>query len=169
MNGQATIESLIERLLLTLDHEAEHLGRVTEYLTQLSRLILKRDEQGLQELLDQARLETLSKENYDAQRHSLVASIASAIGCQVPDVTLSMLERVAPEYRHPLQQKRTHMRKLVEDLRMQHYSTTMLLGEMIRINRSLLAGITGGTGGVTYGRGGRTKWAGAENILNLKY
>ncbi len=169
MNRQNTIESITDRLLRTLDQEAEHLSKVIEYLAELSRLILKRDEGSLQELLEQTRQETLLRDSAEADRKELIAGIAEAAGCQPSAVTLSMLEEVVPAYRPVLHEKRLHLRKLVEDLRKQHYSTTMLLGEMIRINRSLLAGITGNKGNVTYGRGGQAKWAGADNILNLRY
>jgi hypothetical protein len=169
MNSQMDIESITDRLLGTLDREAEHLGKVIEYLAELSRLVLKRDERGLQELLEQTRHETLLRDSTEGDRKELIATIADIVGCQPSAVTLSMLEGVVPVYQPVLHEKRLHLRQLVEDLRKQHYSTTMLLGEMIRINRSLLAGITGNRGNVTYGRGGRAKWTGADNILNLRY
>lgn len=169
MNGQTSIELIVERLLQTLEQEAEHLAKVTDYLAELSRLIMRRDEKGLQDLLDRTREETLTQNSADMERKGLVVTIAGLIGCAPASVTLSMLEETVPSYASVLKEKRLRLRRLVEDLRRQHYSTTMLLGEMIRINRSLLAVITGNKGGVTYGRGGQAKWAGAENILNLKY
>jgi hypothetical protein len=169
MNGQTSIESVIEQLLASLDREAEHLSKVIDYLGDLSRLILKRDEDGLHELLEQTRQETLLRDSTEDERKKLIAIIARIVNCAPSSVTLSMLEDVVPSCRVALQKRRTKLRQQVELLRKQHYSTTMLLGEMIRINRSLLAAITGTSGNVTYGRGGQAKWAGADNILNLRY
>jgi flagellar biosynthesis/type III secretory pathway chaperone len=169
MNRQMTTDSLIDSLLQALDGEAEHLRKVTDYLAELSRLILKRDEMGLKDLLEQARHETLVRNQSDTDRHRIVAAMAGAMGCPPSAVTLSMLAEAVPVRRQELQARRASLRRMVEELRNQHYSTSMLLGEMIRINRSLLASITGNAGNMTYGRSGSARWSGADNILNLRY
>lgn len=169
MKSQTTIESLTTGLLDALDREAEHLGRVTEFLAVLSRMIIKRDEAGLRELFSRVHEETLKHESNAGLRHELMVSLADLAGCRASAVTLSTLERLVPTHQRQIRKKRQDLRKTVDELRKQHYSTAMLLGEMIRINRSLLAGITGGCNGMTYGRGGQAKWAGADNILNLRY
>ena len=170
MSRQMPIESMIDLLLGSLDQEAEHLGRVTEYLASLSRLIVKRDEAGLNELLGQVHREAQAHEANERLRVEMTNSLARLLGCQATEVTLSKLEKsVGGQTSLLLQKKRIQLRKLVDELRKQHYSTMMLLVEMIRINRSLLAGITGGSDSITYGRGGQARWAGADNILNLRY
>ncbi len=170
MTPQTTIDGLTARLLDALDLEAEHLRRVTEFLGILSRLILKRDEAGLRELFTRVHEETLTHDRNESARHELLASMAEIAGCPVSAVTLTMLERLvgAQQVQH-IRRKRQDLSQLIAGLRKQHYGTTMLLGEMIRINRSLLAGITGGCNSTTYGRGGQAKWTGADNILNLRY
>jgi flagellar biosynthesis/type III secretory pathway chaperone len=169
MNQQMTIEPLVEKLLGALDQETACLRASTDHLVALNRLILKRDVTGLNSLLEQIRIESAIRDSNEINRDELMMSLASVIGCQISAVTLSMLERLVPTQQPLLQQKRTQLRRLIDELRKQHYSTSMLLGEMIRINRSLLAGITGRSDSMTYGRGGRTTWAGADNILNLRY
>jgi flagellar biosynthesis/type III secretory pathway chaperone len=170
MKPKMTMESLTTRLLDALDLEAQHLRMVTEFLATLSRMILKRDEAGLRDLFSRVHEETLVHESNESLRHELMVSLADLAGCPVSAVTLSMLERLVPAHQErQIQKRRQDLRKIVDELRKQHYGTTMLLGEMIRINRSLLAGITGGCNSTTYGRGGQAKWAGADNILNLRY
>ncbi|HSV27361.1 MAG TPA: flagellar export chaperone FlgN [Sedimentisphaerales bacterium] len=170
MNPETSVDSLTSRLLDALDKEADHLRRVTDFLGELSRLIIKRDEAGLHALFGRVHEETLSHESSENERGRVTVLLAGAVGCAPAELTLSMLERFVPAHHlQQLRRRRKELGEVVDALRKQHYSTSMLLGEMIRINRSLLAGLTGSSSGVTYGRGGRAKWAGTNNILNLRY
>jgi hypothetical protein len=170
MNRDMTIEPLIDRLLEALESETSQLSCITDLLAELSRLILKRDEAALQTLLDHVRDEVAQRSSNEARRRGCMATIASLLGCDESALTLTMLERyVSPEKARQLQQRKAQLRLKVAELRRQHYSTTLLLTEMIRINRTLLAGITGSRDTMTYGRGGQAKWAGADNILSVRY
>jgi len=170
MKSSKTIESLTDELLEALDQEAGHLQKVTEFLATLSRLIMKRDEAGLRELFCRVHDETVVHQDIENRRYQLIASIAEITGCKVQEITLSMLEKLVPDsYRQHVIARKRSLKQIIDSLRKQHYSTTMLLSEMVRINRSLLAGITGGCSSMTYGRGGQARWSGADNILNLRY
>jgi hypothetical protein len=142
----------------------------SDLLAALSRLILKRDEPALHDLLQEVMVETADRSRNEAVRGELTAALAAVIGCQPSTITLSMLEKhVSPQQEQQLQKKRVQLRLLVGELQKQHNSTTMLLCEMIRINRTLLAGITGNSSSMTYGRGGQAKWNGTNNILSVRY
>jgi flagellar biosynthesis/type III secretory pathway chaperone len=170
MNKQMTIESLADRLLETLDREAAHLRIITDHLASLSRLVLKRDEAALYGLLEEVREEAANRSRSENARGELTTALAAAIGCRPSEITLSMLEKhVSRQQEQQLRKRGANLRLLVADLQKQHYSTSMLLCEMIRINRTLLAGITGSSNGVTYGRGGQAKWSGSDNILSVRY
>jgi hypothetical protein len=170
MNKQMTIESLTDRLLEALDREAAYLSSITDHLATLSRLVLKRDESALNDLLEEVKDETSNRIRNETARGELTAALATVIGCQTSAITLTMLEKhVSRQQELQLQKRGAQLRILVGDLQKQHYSTSMLLCEMIRINRTLLAGITGGSNGMTYGRGGQAKWNGTDNILSMRY
>jgi flagellar biosynthesis/type III secretory pathway chaperone len=170
MNSQADIEPQVDRLLGILDCEAAYLSLAAERLSAVSRLVLKRDVAALEELLEEIRNESDERARCEAARRELICSLALTTGCDASTITISMLEKhVGRDRQQLLAEKKLQLRRLIEEVRKQLASTGMLLSEMIRINRSLLAGLTGRTGNITYSRNGRARWAGADNILNLKY
>src|SRR3990172_4484321 len=127
-----------EELLAVLEADVRHIQESLSTLDRLRGLLIKHDETGLQELLQQIREQADVYEAVESQRHRLRRQLAGLLGCPADDVTLSRLAQALPP---PLREAVTHqkrtLRDLVERLRREYRHTGLLLADCTRFNRAM--------------------------------
>lgn len=166
------VESKVEELLACLDNDARHIEQNLSQLNELRRLVIKRDDAALGELLENIQAQSDRHKSQDQHRQSIREDLADALGCDVSRMTLSALQQSLPEAkREQLNQVRTKLKSLVAELRKEYLSTVLLLSECSRLNSLLLRSVFnfGRTGQVTYNASGATRRQSDAAFVNLQF
>lgn len=156
----STMETKMGALVTVLDEDIRHVERVLSQLDALRALLIKRDDAGLEGLLEEVRQQAERYAANEQRRQSLRQELAVQVGCAERDLTLSKL---VGELRGPsrvaLAARQARLRNLVAQLKREHTLTTFLLGDCARFNRSLLRAFFGlsGRGQLTYHPAGAAK------------
>ncbi len=147
------IESKIDDLLIVLDEDIEQIKRNLDILDQLRSLVIKHDESSLRELLENIRSRPNSYKENELKRQSLRKDLSLALGCDIEQITLSILsEQLSGDRKNRIAEKKTQIQTLTNELMKEHLATSMLLADCARFNRAMLNGIfaLAQTGSVTY-------------------
>ncbi|MHC4424312.1 MAG: hypothetical protein ACYSWR_06560, partial [Planctomycetota bacterium] len=108
----------------------------------------------------------------ESKRQSLRKELADAIGCDVHQMTLSVLEdNLSKEKRDSVAERKTRLKSVIEQLKKELLSTTLLLSECARVNSLLLNGIFdfGKKDGVYYSSNGSKKRQTDTAFVNLQF
>jgi len=154
------IQNKVDELLAVLDKDIQHIQDSFSWLNELRSLVIKRDDIALSRLLQSIRAESDSYVSNEQQRQSLRKDLANALGCRVEQITLSRLVAILPEEKKAqVINIKTKLRVLVEQLKKEHLSTSLLLSDCARFNNLLLRAIfdLGKTGTVYYSPNGVAK------------
>ena len=136
------IEEKIDALLTCLDNDVQHLQKGILQLDELRRLVIKHDDDALSILLEEIQTEVDDYKRHERKRQSIWRELAAVLGYDLKQMTLSTLETILPKaITGRITEKKKQIRGLVEELRKEHVSTSMLLLECARINHTLLKGI----------------------------
>jgi uncharacterized coiled-coil protein SlyX len=140
MNQQPVeLSQKINDLLGVLERDVEHVGRTAMQLDELRGFVIKRDEQGLNRLLEEIRAEEQDYSANEQNRKVLREQLAGLLGCKTQELTLSVLEtRVSEPQKTTIAESRKRLRALVENLQREYVSTVALLSDCSRINSLLL-------------------------------
>ncbi|MHC4455543.1 MAG: hypothetical protein ACYS0I_00390, partial [Planctomycetota bacterium] len=84
--------SCADELLVVLDRDIQHIEKNLSRLNELRSLVIKRDEAALRKLLETIKADSDSYASNESKRQSLRKELADAIGCDVHQMTLSVLE-----------------------------------------------------------------------------
>lgn len=167
-----TVESKVEELLACLDNDVRHIEQNLSQLNELRRLVIKRDDAALGELLENIQAQSDRHKSQDQRRQSIRRDLAGALGCDVGQMTLSALQQKLPEAkREQLNEVRTKLKSLVAELRKEYRSTVLLLSECSRLNNLLLRSVFnfGRTSQVTYNASGVTRRQTDAAFVNLQF
>ena len=166
------IENKVNDLLGVLDTDIKHIQESLSWLNELRSLIIKRDEKAMGELIESIQKGSGSYVSNESKRNSMRKALAEALGLEVKDMTLTMLEGVLEEgNRIKVSQRKEKLKTLVEKLQMEHLRTSMLLSDCSRFNSLLLKSILnlGNTEAVTYSSSGATKRHNENVLMNLEF
>jgi hypothetical protein len=166
-----SIEDKIDELLAVLDTDIRHIQQNLSYLNELRSYVIKRDDTSLSKLLELIRGRSGSYRSQELKRQSVRKELADALGWSLEQVTLSALGSGLPkEKRGQVTKKKEQLSSLVNELRKEHLSTSLLLSECARINRTLLKEIfnPGNSGTVYYGSNGAAKRQSDMAFVNLQ-
>jgi hypothetical protein len=161
-----------EELLAVLETDALHMRESLSLLDRMRGLVIKHDESGLQEMLQQIRAKADAYAAAESQRQRLRRQLAVLLDCPLGELTLS---RLAAALRPPLRDRavrqRTVLRDLAERLRREHRSTALLLADCVRFNRALFRAIfhQGKAQPVVYGATGVAKPMPSGHLMNVQF
>lgn len=166
------IEDKIDELLHVLETDIQHIQENLSRLNELRSSVIKRNEADLKKLLENIRAESDGCRKHELQRTRLRKELASALDCDLEEMTLSKLETIlSGEKRIELAAKKAELKALAGRLKREHLSTTMLLSDCARFNRQLLKCIfdLGNMGIVYYDSKGSTKRGMTEAFVNMQF
>ena len=165
------IQDKIDELLTCLDKDSRHIEESLSQLNELRRLVIKRDDAALGELLADIQAESGRYKSHELNRKSILRELAKALGCNLEQMTLSALETTLPETRKAqIAQRKAKLTSLIEEFKKEHLSTALLLSECARFNNLLLKSILdiGKTGAVYYSSDGITRRQTDTAFVNLQ-
>jgi len=157
---EAPIDDKVDRLLVCLDQDVRHMQESLQQLNEMRSLVIKRDEAALGKLLENIQGVSDCYRNQQLNRKSLRKELAESFGCNIEQMTLSVLESCLPkEKKDRVTQMKAKLRSLSAELKKEYMSTALLLTECTRFNNMLLRGILGlgKTESVHYKSNGQTR------------
>ncbi len=167
----APIEDKVDRLLICLDRDLQHMQESLQQLNEMRRLVIKRDEAALGKLLESIQAGAGGHRDHELNRKSIRKELADSFGCGIERMTLSALQASLPEAKKDqVTQMKAKLRSLSAELKKEYLSTALLLSECARFNNLLLKGIfnLGKTESVHYNSNGETKRQIDTAFVNLQ-
>jgi hypothetical protein len=161
-----------EELLAVLEADGRHILESLSSLDRLRGLLIKHDETGLQELLQQIRMQTDAYGAVESQRQRLRRQLAALLDCPADDVTLSRLAAaLPPPRREAVMHLKMTLRDLVKRLQREHRNTGLLLADCTRFNRALFRAIfqQGKAQPMVYGAAGKARPASQSHLMNVQF
>jgi hypothetical protein len=172
MNTMTTqLQEKVDELLLVLQKDLEHIERSIVELDELRAFVIKRDDSGLNRLLEQIRSRSQEYEANQKLREELRQQVAKILDWPVGEVRLGRLvQEVSAEQKVNVRQMRERLGGMISRLQREHTSTIILLSELSRFNSILLNTIleTGRVCGVTYNARGDASRSGDVAFMNLQ-
>jgi len=165
------IERKVDDLLACLDKDAQRLQDSLSQLTELRELVIKRDDAALGKLMETIQAGSDRYRTLESERQSIRTDLASALECDIANITLSALEKTLSKAKaDQISRMQARLKSLVQDLRKEYLSTVLLLSECSRLNNMLLKSIfgMGGTGDVYYNANGVTRRQTGLTFVNLQ-
>ena len=165
------IEQKVDALLICLDKDVEHLQTGISRLHEMRRWIIKRDDVALGKLLEEIRTETDEYGRHERNRQSIRRELAAALGYDLRQMTLSVLETILPKVQKgQIAEKRNKIKYLIEEFRKEHSGTAIILSECARFNNSLLQTIfdLGKVNSLCYNSNGAAKQQTHVGLINLQ-
>jgi len=161
-----------EQLLVVLQEDLVCIERSIERLDELRAFVIKRDDSGLNRLLEQIRSQSQEYVQNQKLREQLREQIAATVDWPLEQVRLGRLQQILPGRQSiKVAQMRERLMKMVARLRTEHAATTLLLSDLARFNGMMLNWIleTGGVCGTTYDRRGETSRGRDTAFVNLQF
>jgi hypothetical protein len=166
------IEDKVDELLVILDKDAQYVQQSLLRLNELRSLVIKRDDAALGRLLRSIQPESDSYRSNELKRQLIRKELATALDCDLKQMTLSRLEEVLPEGKKTqVTERKDRLRLLTGELKTEYLSTTMLLSDCARFNSLLLKSIfdLGKTEMVYYNSNGAAKRQTDAAFVNLEF
>jgi len=166
------IQDKVDELLVILDKDIQHIQESLSRLNELRSLVIKRDDADLGRLLERIQYESDSYRSHELKRQSIRKELATALDCDLKQMTLTKLEEVLPEEKKAqVTERKGKLRLLTGELKKEYLSTTMLLSDCARFNSLLLKSIfdLGKTGMVYYNSNGAAKRQIDAAFVNLEF
>jgi len=166
------IEDKVDQLLIVLDEDIRNIVETLSRLNDLRCLVVKRDDVSLYKLLESIKSESKSYKENELKRQSLREELAIASNCSLKQMTLSKLEaELSGEKKAKVTERRTKLKTLIEQLKKELLSTTMLLSDCARFNSVLLKSVLefGHAGTITYGPKGSAERQTNSAFVNLQF
>jgi hypothetical protein len=165
------IEKKVDELLVCLDNDMQNIEINLSYLNQIRALVIKRDDAGLEKLLENIHIRTDRLVKNQSSRQLLRKALASSLGCSFEQVTLSLLETsVSQEKKAQLIHKKRQLRTLTDRLKQEYASTAFLLSECARFNSLLLKNIFAlDRAAIVYNASGITKRQTDPAFVNVRF
>ena len=159
---------LLVELNEVLDQEQRRVEHTLTQLNDLRAAVIRRDETGLQDLLNRIQTGQNDFSQLDQRRQRLRQRLAEWMGCDLNRLNLTRLIRGLPaEQGDPLRQRQQQLYKQVRQLKMEHHLTGLLLADCARLNRMLLRAMLGGVGD-SYNAQGRSSWQVQDRLVSVQ-
>lgn len=165
------IISEVGELLNVLRAESDFIKGNTQKLELLRELVVKRDDDGLADLLEDLRSESQRHLENTKRRKALRGKIALALGWPVEEVRLSKLEPLLDEQtKEQLCLLRQELQNVSEQIKSELSGTTALLKELSRFNSMILNAILQGrqVREISYSSSGMKKQQQTSGIVNMR-
>ncbi len=162
----------VDALLTVLDEDIRHTETSLSLLDALRGLLIKRDDVGLERLLNDLRREGEVHFGNERRRENLRQELADEMGCGIQDVTLSALKRtLSGERQIAVAERQSRLKSLAIELKHEYALTTVLIADCARFNRSLTRMFFGldGKGMMTYSATGTARHQASAAMVNLHF
>jgi hypothetical protein len=162
----------VEALIGVLDVDVQHLTASLAHLDALRSLVIKRDEAGLNDLLDAIRSDSTGYQGNEHKRQYLRQDLADLMGCSLGELTLSCLEQCLPDpWPRALAERKQVLRELTSQVRQEHMRTSWLLRDCARLNGLILDALMnpGRDTTLTYSGTGKTQQHRENSLMNLQF
>ena len=162
----------VDALLTVLDEDIRHTETSLSLLDALRGLLIKRDDVGLERLLNDLRREAEGHLTNERRREDLRHALADEMGCGSQDVTLSALKRMlSGERQTAVAERQSRLKSLAIELKREYALTTVLVADCARFNRSLTRMFFGldGKGMMTYSASGTARPQAGAAMVNLHF
>jgi protoporphyrinogen oxidase len=169
---QSKLEELAKQLAGVLDMDIENLKKTIDILDQLRAKIIKRDEHGLEELLNLVESQQDWRAANETRREQIRMKAARVLGCRTEQVNLSkLISTLYGRQSNELAQKQRTLSSLVSRLRAEFISTVSLVGECSRLNKLMLNAIMNGRNrqNSTYNASGVTQNQDRSGLVNMQF
>jgi hypothetical protein len=161
-----------EELVAVLEADARHIQESLLLLDRLRSLVIKHDEAGLQQLLQQLREQADAYAQVESRRQRLRRQLAALLDWPVAELTLSRLAAALPPgLSQTVSRQRTALRDLVDRLDREYRNTSFLLGDCVRFNRALFRAVfqPAEAESVVYGATGSAKPSVTSHLMNVQF
>ena len=165
------LEEKVDELLVCLETDRRHMRESLSDLNALRSLVIKRDDTGLEKLLENIRAKAGRYADHESHRRSMRKELADVLCCDFEQMTLSTLRAHLPEGKSQrVAQMQKQLRELTAELKKEHFHTASLLSECARFNSLLLRSIfdLSQTGAVYYDSSGATRRQTDTAFMDLK-
>ncbi|MCP4377246.1 MAG: hypothetical protein GY794_13855 [bacterium] len=163
------IEPIVEELLVVLDDETELLEVKRSQLADLSKMLLRSDNESVEVLLKQIEQAEETQLLLERRLQTLRETLAGAFGRQVSEFNLSWLITQLPRPRAlTLIHRRQKLSCKVDEFRKQHMQTTILLTECSRITGLMLDSLSPSGTVITYGAEGSDRWRVGAGLMDME-
>jgi len=155
-----------------LDEDIRYLETALSHLDALRGLLIKRDDAALRELLGRVARHADERAAGDRRRETLIAELASTLGCEADGVTLSTLQAVLPvENRGDLIKRQRRLKTLIGELRREYRLTAILVSDCAKFNRALLRTVfkVDGADTLTYSPSGTVRPRANAGLMSLHF
>jgi sugar-specific transcriptional regulator TrmB len=169
---QEKVSNGVDELLAVLDKDVQHIQESLSRLNELRSLVVKHDNTALGKLLESIQAESDSYKCNELKRQSIRRELATAFGCSLEQMTLSVLEaELTGEKKAQVAKRKAMLKLLTGQLKKEYLSTSLLLSDCVRFNNVLLKSIfeLGKTGTITYDSNGFTKRQTDSEFVNLRF
>ncbi len=169
---QEKVSNEVDDLLAVLDRDIQHIRESLSRLNELRGLVVKHDNTTLGKLLESIQTESDSYKCNELKRRSIRRELATAFGCSLEQMTLSVLEaELTGEKKAQVAQRKATLKLLTGQLKKEHLGISLLLSDCVRFNNVLLKNIfeLGKTGTITYDSNGFTKRQTNSEFVNLRF
>ncbi|MHC5060029.1 MAG: flagellar export chaperone FlgN [Planctomycetota bacterium] len=164
------LDGLVDRLLTVLADEIKNIERTLERLDGLRAAVIKRDEEGLNNLLEEVKDEQSDYALIEQRRDVIRNKMSEAFGCDVGEMNLSKLcSELTGERRDLVSRSQQELKELCAKLQKEHMATDILLKECSRLNNLLLRSILGnGKETMTYNSRGNASWELQKGMVSVR-
>ena len=164
------LELLVDELVVVLDKDIMQVELTLERLDSLRGAVIRRDEDGLRQLLETIQTEGTEYKGVESRREEIRGRLAIILGCDFEAMNLSALCSVLEgERERAVYSRREVLLTLTDKLRMEHSCTMILLRECSRLNKTMLKGMFGrGDESVTYTSRGNAQWEIQNEMVNMR-
>ena len=161
-----------EELVAVLETDVRHIQESLTLLDRLRSLLVKHDETGLQELLQQLRAEADAYASVEARRQRLRRHLAALLDVPTDELTLSRLAGALPAaLGQSVACQRKALRDLVDRLGREYRSTSLLLADCVRFNSALFRAVfqQGKNETVVYGATGEARPCTQSHLMDVHF
>jgi hypothetical protein len=161
----------IGELLEVLSVDAGFIQGTIDKLELLRELVIKRDDKGLANLMEQIKSESRVYSQNVKKRLELRGKVAVMLGWPAEDVRLSKLEPVLPEdMKQRVFELRQNLQELSVRIKSEISGTSMMLRELARFNSMVLNAILGGNKNpeITYSSSGIKNQKRSSGLVNMR-
>jgi len=164
-------QARVAALLGVLDEDVRHIEATLLRLDALRSLLIKRDDEALQKLLEEIHEQGESYAATESRRQALRRELAADLGLPEGDLTLSgLLSRLQGQDRASVGERQAKLKFLIARLKREHTLTSLLVADCAKFNRSLLRVFLGPAGktGTTYSPTGAARHPTGVTLLNMQ-
>ena len=162
-------EPVVEELLVVLDDETELLEVKRSQLADLSKMLLRNDNEAVEVLLGQIERAEETQVLLARRLQTLRGTLAGAFGCKAKELNLSwLIARLPRAQALALIHRRQQVSDKVGEFRRQHMQTTIFLTECSRITGMMLDSLAPSGSVVTYDTEGSDRWRVEAGLLDME-